>query len=147
MPTPLDERLAFQLAIGADRYDQVTRLVFADWLDEHDSPEEAQKQRAWTVTWQKSEDYVREFCQNVDLNYSYFLEAARSHLATGAAIECTMTTSNETMDVDHDELWRQVGILLGVEIESSPVTDPFTCSTDCYPDGLSWGDDAPCASC
>lgn len=41
------ERQAFLAALAADEDDTTTRLVFADWLDEHDEPEEADRMRKW----------------------------------------------------------------------------------------------------
>lgn len=138
MPSRQEEDLAFVRAIKADRYDHVTRLVYADWLDDNDRPEDANEQRRWTVDWQRSEDYVKEFCKRADLNYAYFLVAARKHLDNGSPIECNMNASNQTMDENMAELWANVATLLRVEVEAGRSSDPFTCGGDCNPDGTSW---------
>ncbi len=54
-----EERQAFLDAIAADRYDQTTRLVFADWLNEHGLDDEAEVQRQWTPEKQRAEDWLR----------------------------------------------------------------------------------------
>lgn len=57
----MSEREAFEGRLREDRYDQTTRLVFADWLEEHDCPEEADWQRRWTPEWQKAYDEAEAF--------------------------------------------------------------------------------------
>jgi uncharacterized protein (TIGR02996 family) len=46
------EKYAFLEAIARNRDDTTTRLVYADWLDEHHRGEEAYAQR-WMVAWKK----------------------------------------------------------------------------------------------
>jgi uncharacterized protein (TIGR02996 family) len=74
------EKAAFEAAIKADRYDQATRRVFADWLEEHGLDDEAAVQRAWTPRKQQAEDYLRDFAaelshhpyeQGVDYGVTY----------------------------------------------------------------------------
>ena len=55
------QRQAFLDAIAADRYDQTTRLVFADWLNERGMDSEAEVQRAWTREKQEAEDFIADF--------------------------------------------------------------------------------------
>lgn len=67
------EREAFEDVIKADRYDQVTRLVFADWLEEHGLDDEAAEQRRmaspdWVEAARWMEEYVKSIGGNV-LNY------------------------------------------------------------------------------
>lgn len=50
----MTDRAAFLRAIAAAAWDdELPRLVYADWLDEHDEPEEADRQRKWVpaVRW------------------------------------------------------------------------------------------------
>ena len=139
----MTDREAFEQMIKEDRYDQTTRLVFADWLDDHDCPEEADWQRAWTPEWQKAEDYVKDFCKRVDLNYQYFLEQARRNIEDDPKrwnIPCTLDTSNATMSEDIAQLWINVGRVLKLDVRNRLNKDPFTCGSDCFPDGLSWED-------
>lgn len=135
-----DERAAFEAAIAADRYDQTSRLVYADWLNERGRDDEAEFQRRWTPEWQRSEDWVKAFCERVNLNYGYFIGEAAKHLDTGEDIACNLDTSNGTMDEDMAEVWRNVAIVLRHEVDEHRDTDPFTCGGDCYPDGLGWED-------
>jgi uncharacterized protein (TIGR02996 family) len=62
----MSEREAFESALRVDPYDRVTRLVFADYLEENDQPEEADWQRAWTPRRQKGEEYLRGFADRIN---------------------------------------------------------------------------------
>jgi uncharacterized protein (TIGR02996 family) len=62
------EKAAFEAAIKADRYDQATRRVFADWLEEHGLDDEAAVQRSWTPRKQQAEDYLRDFAAELSLD-------------------------------------------------------------------------------
>lgn len=139
-----DERAAFEEALRRDRYDKTTRRVFADWLMENDCPEESDFHRRWTKEWQEAEDFVKDFCKRVDLNYTYFLGEAK-RLLSGKGdehIDCHIDTSNATMDEDMTLLWKNAGVLLHVAAKEDIGDDPFTCGdVGCFPRGLSWGDD------
>ncbi len=58
------ERNAFETAIRQDPWDTVTRLIYSDWLDDHDCPEEAESQRKWVT----SHLWMREF---VKVHHTY----------------------------------------------------------------------------
>ena len=58
------EKQAFLDILAQDRYDEATRRVFSDWLEEHDFPEEAEFQRKWTREWQEADDWMRNFASN-----------------------------------------------------------------------------------
>jgi uncharacterized protein (TIGR02996 family) len=45
------EREQFEVAIVAAPKDDALRKVYADWLDEHDEPEEATRQRQWVASY------------------------------------------------------------------------------------------------
>lgn len=45
----MSDETAFRAALKADPTDRTTRLVFADWLDEHDRAREAALQRVLAV--------------------------------------------------------------------------------------------------
>ncbi len=67
------EKEAFLTAIAKDRYDQTTRLVFANWLEENGLDDEALIQRSWTREKQESEDWLRDYaakCGETCTNYS-----------------------------------------------------------------------------
>ncbi len=55
------ELWAFLGVIHANKYDVSTRLVFADWLDDHDEPEEAQKQRVVKLKRDEAVEFLQKF--------------------------------------------------------------------------------------
>lgn len=55
----MNEREAFLTALAENEDDETTRLVFADFLDEHDEPEEADRMRKWRASKQWMTDWVR----------------------------------------------------------------------------------------
>jgi len=57
-----DERAAFLAALANNEDDAVTRSIFADWLDDHDEPEEADRQRKWPA----AKAWLMEFCLSIN---------------------------------------------------------------------------------
>lgn len=63
------ERDAFLAALAENPDDNATRLIFADWLDDHDQPEEADRMQRWKA----SKEWLTEFagkCGTTCTNYS-----------------------------------------------------------------------------
>lgn len=54
---------AFMKAIEKNPRDVKTRLVFADWLDDHDEAELAAEHRAWDLKRYDAEIYLRDFAR------------------------------------------------------------------------------------
>lgn len=67
------EKAAFLAAIKENPRDLVTRKVFADWLDEHDEPEEADLQRRWTLEKQDGIEYLTAFAKEQRVSYDALL--------------------------------------------------------------------------
>lgn len=68
-----NEKSVFEKAIQEDRYDEATRRVFGDWLEEHGFDDEAKVQREWTREKQEAEDWLRDFankCGGTCENYN-----------------------------------------------------------------------------
>ena len=73
MNQDLKQILAFQKAIAENPYDRKTRLVFADWLEEHGLDDEAHEQRSWSKTKQEAEDWLRNFAPEINMTYQELL--------------------------------------------------------------------------
>jgi uncharacterized protein (TIGR02996 family) len=56
----MNERTAFLRALAANEDDTTTRLVYADWLEEHSEYEEADRQRKWPA----AKAWLVRFCQD-----------------------------------------------------------------------------------
>ncbi len=137
----MDENQAFLAAIAADPYDQVTRLVYADWLDEHDAPEAADWQRTWTPERQRAEEWLKEFAAMHDIPYQEFLDAGTIYLDEGVELDVSMDASNAMYDYNHDDdveldgevfldkYWRCWELVTGRKLgERERPPDPFNCA-------------------
>ncbi len=111
----MSEKEAFLSAIQKDRYDQTTRLVFADWLEENGFDDDALFQRKWTPKYQKAEDWLRDFagkCGKTCINYNDAWDARRG----GEDVELVWQDITYEMIVqaghdyvDHGDYFTQVG--------------------------------------
>lgn len=54
----MNDQEAFLQALAANEDDVTTRMIYADWLDEHDQPEEADRQRKWPAAKAWLQDWV-----------------------------------------------------------------------------------------
>lgn len=68
------EETAFRRAIAAAPADEAPRKVFADWLDEHDRPEEAAWYRTWTTAAAAAaREWLTAFAAGHDHDPAYYL--------------------------------------------------------------------------
>jgi uncharacterized protein (TIGR02996 family) len=56
----MNDREAFLRALKKNEDDTATRIIFADWLDEHGEHEEADRQRQWPA----AKGWLVQFCQD-----------------------------------------------------------------------------------
>jgi uncharacterized protein (TIGR02996 family) len=84
----MDERLAFLAAIKAAPADDVPRLVFADWLDEHDEPERA--------------EFIRVQCELEQNKFAWHLPDAARLLKREA--ELLKTNRNNWLGPKHHQI-------------------------------------------
>lgn len=61
------DRLRFEEAIAENPYDRATRLVYADWLEEHGHDDEALVQREWTKEWQDAKGYLENLASKIKM--------------------------------------------------------------------------------
>lgn len=62
-----DERKAFVDILTKDRFDAKTRLVFADWLEEHGCDDEAAEQRRMaSPEWVEAAKWIEEQVKATD---------------------------------------------------------------------------------
>jgi uncharacterized protein (TIGR02996 family) len=138
-----DER-AFLDAIAANRFDCGLRKIFADWLDEHGRPEEADYQRRWTAGVGHAEDWLGRFAADAGLTYDEVVMAARRHWLTGKEYGTGMNfepgnllafgESNKTPQYEFDggaylaRFWECIGLLFGETVpEVRRAGEPFVC--------------------
>jgi uncharacterized protein (TIGR02996 family) len=108
------ELWAFLKALEKSPRDSGARMQFADWLDEHDRPEDAAQQRYMASEEgqkrQDAEQYMRRFCEKYGANYDELLRA----VAAGEGY-CFGDDDGPWAVRDDDQFWRNVEILTGAE--------------------------------
>jgi uncharacterized protein (TIGR02996 family) len=106
------EKKAFEDALRADRYDGVTRKVFADWLEENGYDDEAVLQRSWTPEKQQAEDWLVEYARECEMSYEELIEAANDYLDTGEAY-CLPFDTPDIVYSGADEFWERFSLATG----------------------------------
>jgi uncharacterized protein (TIGR02996 family) len=124
------DRLAFLAAIAAAPGDYLRRQVYADWLDEHDEPAEADRQRAYEA----AEMWLKDFAERAGETYGYgnrredryypityedVVEAGRNFVERGEYFtQFGETTAQDLMydDATREEFWRHWSVVTGVEV-------------------------------
>lgn len=109
----------FQQRVAADRTDYALRLVYADWLDEHDMPEAAAQQRMAAASLQWLAAYAKRGFNSVE-SLMQLLDEFHSH----GDREVSLPSS--------DELWRAWECITGnVRPEPAADTDDYWSCPDC----------------
>jgi uncharacterized protein (TIGR02996 family) len=134
------EKAAFEQAIAENPYDDVTRKVFADWLEEHGFDDEAVLQREWTV--EKHKDAVAFMERYADLlseapyedesdNRSYEVTAAEVLAAahgcldgSGYGIGLGFDTPDEVWEY-REAFWQHFMVLTGRPVPEGRRGDTF----------------------
>jgi uncharacterized protein (TIGR02996 family) len=104
----------FMQAIGENPEDYATRLIFADWLDDHDEPELAQFQRDYCSEPAKRK---REAERRIRKVADEFARGDYEGLLKGIQ-EGGFCFSSEgyRYDIDWDELWQDVETVTSQEV-------------------------------
>lgn len=92
-------------AIAKNPRDVDTRLIFADWLEEHDEPELAAEQRAFSLERYDAEQRLRKFCDENSAEYEDFVAGC----ASGEGY-CFGTDFYDELDA---EIWDDIEIVSG----------------------------------
>jgi uncharacterized protein (TIGR02996 family) len=153
-----NDEQAFRKAMEANPNDEGLKKVFADWLDEHDRPEEATWYRAWTAqAAQESMKWFEEFASGhttrrrrhfidyIDGDYDEYghraytaqeiIEAAKDYVATMGDKWLTQYGRQSLQDSlcrqdKRIEFWTHLAMATGMYIPIDGLKDhqPFSCS-------------------
>lgn len=127
-PPARSERDAFLAALAADEDDATTRLVYADWLDEHDMPEEATRQRAWPA----AKAWVTAFAPMIGQDYASLMDAAAEYHADGWYTRDNSESYKDVLLGMWAEFWGYWETLTGKTVRRPEDKEwgsaPFTCS-------------------
>lgn len=99
-------------AIHENPRDLTTRLVYADWLDEHDEPELADEQRKFNLEKHDAEQWLREFHKKYDPwgSYEEMVEGAlKGSYGFNGSDEGPQVLQSQWGD--KDEFWKNIEIV------------------------------------
>jgi uncharacterized protein (TIGR02996 family) len=123
----VSERDAFLRKLDEDEDDTLTRLVYADWLDERGEHEEADRQRKWPA----AKEWLVRFCAEHNLpdavsyewfiSYEQLLELGRDAVDQAGEGRCGFSCgTNETMcdalRANRPTFWQNWSIVTGVPL-------------------------------
>lgn len=117
------ELWAFLRAIEKNPYDVTTRKVFADWLDERDEPEEANKKRSFSVRKQQAVDYVKRFCFQYGADYDDLVKS----VAAGDGY-CFGSDYGQEAAREDGELFESVAVIVEVPADEIQKDQRFRCA-------------------
>lgn len=126
-----EQRQAFLDAIKANPLDEANRKVFADWLDEHDEPEEADFYRAWTAEkYHEAWDWLSSFASRTDLTTGELVDAARNYVENGTYfVERDSSWVRDEFYGNEELFWQHWQIVAGVRLSDGEASaNPFSCS-------------------
>ncbi len=135
------EREAFLAALAEDEDDNVTRLVYADWLDEHGEHEEADRQRKWRA----AKEWLVQFCEEnnrsedepweTPIPYEELIERGRGAAERADGYLWFSCGDNETMcdalRANGREFWTNWSVVTGIVLPAGyEEKSGFSCA--CY---------------
>lgn len=121
---------AFLKSLQENPYDKVTRLAFADYLEEQGMDSEAQEQRSWTPEKQKAEEWLRKFAGEVAIPYSEVLQAGydfaeyQNYYTQWGREDARNAMTEEVQK----EFWNNWQIVTGIQVPEDKQGSVFSCS-------------------
>jgi uncharacterized protein (TIGR02996 family) len=135
----MSERDAFLKALADNEDDTTTRLVYADWLDEHGEHEEADRQRKW----QPAKEWLVQFCRDHNpspdeedhytwvISYEDLLEIGRETLEGDEdGLSCGNNMEMcDALNANSREFWKNWSIVTGIAVpEDVDERSYFSCA-------------------
>jgi uncharacterized protein (TIGR02996 family) len=127
------EKAAFEEAIAENPYDEATRKVFADWLEDHGFDDEAVLQREWAPeNMRAAEQWLKELADacsvGSELTVEDLIAAAHAYLDSGADL-CLSVDTPRVMLNHPEQFWGVFMVLTGRPVPSEERSAKFiTCA-------------------
>lgn len=111
------ERSALYATVYLDPDNEGARLALADWLDEHDEPEEANRQRYLAKQRPISKAWLLDFAKLIGEDYDFVIQSAKHVGEIGGAdtVDCGINfVADGSLDEEEDRkiFWQHVEIIL-----------------------------------
>jgi uncharacterized protein (TIGR02996 family) len=110
---------AFLKALAENEDDTTTRLVYADWLDDHGQHEEADRQRRWPAAREWLVRFCKENSGYQEITYEELIEFGREVVKEESSLERTYV-DNEVMwhalRDNSQEFWKNWSVVTGVPL-------------------------------
>jgi uncharacterized protein (TIGR02996 family) len=119
---------AFLKALAADPDDAATRLVYADWLDEHGEHEEADRQRRWPAAKEWLVRCCKEHSRYEDLTCEALLEFGHKIASQASSSERVYFHSWpvwQALQGNSQEFWKNWSIVTGTPPPPGSETKDF----------------------
>ncbi len=122
----MNAKEAFETVLQKDEDDTTTRMVYADWLDEHDQPEEADRQRKWPA----AKKWLQAYAANISIYDPP--DVAYDNLIEGLKTNEIFAHGTDLHDLDQledaDDLKYHASIFLGIPVD----LERFSFSCSCF---------------
>jgi uncharacterized protein (TIGR02996 family) len=118
----VNDRDAFLQALAKNQDDNHTRLVYADWLDEHGEHEESDRQRKWPAAREWLVRFCKEKSPSPDEFYQELLQFGQRVVAKQGASERIYFDNHTMWDALKDcseVFWKNWSILTGMALPAS----------------------------
>lgn len=129
----MGQKAEFLKAIEASPLDFELRMIYADWLEENDEPEEATRQRKYQSSYEWMKSFASEHFRWAEPHHytaEEMIEAIKDYVEIGDYFNQDGHTSLKDLDIgDMQEVYNHFEVLTGIKvIESKRDENPFSCS-------------------
>jgi uncharacterized protein (TIGR02996 family) len=119
----VNDRDAFLVALRDQEDDITTRMVYADWLDDHGEHEEADRQRKWPAAKEWLVEFAKQFSDEWDedvyltpVTYEKLIELGHKGLSQGHVICGNNDSLWYALEQNSKDFWMKWSIVTGVVV-------------------------------
>ncbi len=124
----MNERETFLKKLGENEDEIMTRLVYADWLDEQGEHEEADRQRKWRAAKGWLVQFAKESSGFEEVSYEGLLEFGRKVVqdeSTSGRIYIDNEAMWDGLKAQSREFWENWSVVTGIPLPRSLGTKDF----------------------
>lgn len=138
----MTDRETFLAALAANEDDEITRAVYADWLDENGEHEEAERQRKWPAAKKWLVEFAAEHNRGevddeypdyeTDMSYPELMRKAAAAVREHPTAPCISCGNNmdmcDALRAHKEEFWRNWSVVSGVPVSADTAdVSSFSC--------------------